>query len=73
VFSAERRGRLEGKKEGHKEGMLEGHKEGVKENMRTVARSMLARNLPLSLIAEVSGLSIEEIKVIKETSENSGA
>jgi predicted transposase/invertase (TIGR01784 family) len=62
VFTAERRGRLEGIKEGRQEGMLEG--------IRETARSMLARNLPLTLISEISGLSVEEIEDLEKTGEN---
>jgi hypothetical protein len=32
---------------------------------------MLAQNLPLPLIAKISGLSIKEIEALDETSENS--
>jgi predicted transposase/invertase (TIGR01784 family) len=58
VFTAERRGELRGE--------LRGRQEGI----RATARSMLARDLPLAMISEISGLSIEEIKALKETSEN---
>jgi hypothetical protein len=34
---------------------------------------MLARDLPLAMISEISGLSIEEIKALKETDENHNA
>ncbi|MDR0647815.1 MAG: hypothetical protein LBF92_00560, partial [Synergistaceae bacterium] len=57
MFTAERRGR----------------QEGIQEGIQTTARSMLARDLPLALISEISGLSIEEIKALKETSENHNA
>jgi predicted transposase/invertase (TIGR01784 family) len=57
VFTAERRGELRGRKEG----------------IRATARSMLARDLPLAMISEISGLSIEEINALKETSENRNA
>jgi hypothetical protein len=33
---------------------------------------MLARDLPLAMISEISGLSIEEVKTLKETGENTG-
>jgi hypothetical protein len=33
---------------------------------------MLARNLPLTLISEISGLSIEEIEDLEKTGENHG-
>ncbi|MDR0764166.1 MAG: hypothetical protein LBE65_01045 [Synergistaceae bacterium] len=34
--------------------------------IQKTARSMLARNMPLTLISEISGLSIEEIEALKE-------
>ncbi|MDR1481795.1 MAG: hypothetical protein LBI74_04130 [Synergistaceae bacterium] len=58
MFIAERRGELRGKQE------------GIQKGIQATARSMLARDLPLAMISEISGLSIEEIKALKETSEN---
>jgi predicted transposase/invertase (TIGR01784 family) len=43
---------------------LRGKKEGIKEGIRTAARSMLARNMPLQQISEITGLSAEEIKAL---------
>jgi predicted transposase/invertase (TIGR01784 family) len=65
MFTAERRGR--------QEGIQKGRLDGIQEGIQTTARSMLARDLPLTLISEISGLSIEEIKALKETSENHNA
>ncbi|MDR1020930.1 MAG: Rpn family recombination-promoting nuclease/putative transposase [Synergistaceae bacterium] len=67
VFTAERRGRNEGRQEGRLEGRQEGRLEGRLEGMREAARSMLARDLPLALISEISGLSVEEIKALDRT------
>jgi predicted transposase/invertase (TIGR01784 family) len=61
VFTAERRGEIRGELRGRQEGM------------RAAARSMLARDLPLAMISEISGLPVEEIKVLKETGENHDA
>jgi predicted transposase/invertase (TIGR01784 family) len=58
VFTAERRGR--------QEGMEKGRQEGIQEGRRAAARSMLARDLPLAMVSEISGLSIEEIKGIAD-------
>jgi predicted transposase/invertase (TIGR01784 family) len=79
IFTAERRGwqegikegKQEGIKEGKQEGIKEGKQEGIKEGIKATARSMLAQNLPLPLIAKISGLSIKEIEALDETSENS--
>ncbi|MDR0616559.1 MAG: Rpn family recombination-promoting nuclease/putative transposase [Synergistaceae bacterium] len=81
MFTAERRGELKGELKGKQEGILEGMRkgrqdgiqEGIQEGMRkgrhegiqTTARSMLARDMPLALISEISGLSVEEIKALK--------
>ncbi|MDR1137730.1 MAG: Rpn family recombination-promoting nuclease/putative transposase, partial [Synergistaceae bacterium] len=43
---------------------------GRQEGIRETARSMLARNLPHTLISEISGLSIEEIEDLEKTGEN---
>jgi predicted transposase/invertase (TIGR01784 family) len=49
MFTAERRGEQRGELRGR----------------QATARTMLARDLPLTLISEISGLSIEEIKALK--------
>jgi predicted transposase/invertase (TIGR01784 family) len=69
MFTAERRGRLEGIQEGRQGGRLD----GILENRQATARVMLARDMPLALISEISGLSVEEIKALKETDENHNA
>ncbi|MDR0615530.1 MAG: hypothetical protein LBG29_01880 [Synergistaceae bacterium] len=77
MFTAERRGELRGKQEGLLGGMQKGRQDGIQEGilegMQKAARSMLARDLPLALISEISGLSVEEIKALKETGENHNA
>ena len=42
---------------------------GERRNRQETARLMLAKNMPLTLISEISGLSIEEIKALDETGE----
>ncbi|MDR1138062.1 MAG: hypothetical protein LBK91_07045 [Synergistaceae bacterium] len=49
--------------------MQEGRLNGIRET----ARSMLARDLPLALISEISGLSIEEIKTLEEMDKTSAS
>jgi predicted transposase/invertase (TIGR01784 family) len=56
IFTAERRGELRGERRGERR--------GIKEGIRTTARSMLARDMPLTLISEITGLSVEEIKAL---------
>jgi len=59
-------GRLEGeqkgKLEGKLEGRLEGEQEGAYKNALKTARNLQAKGFGLDLIAEVTGLSIEELK-----------
>ncbi|WP_051775650.1 RpnC/YadD family protein [Paenibacillus tyrfis] len=55
---AESRGRAEGRLEGKLEGKLEGTLE--------IAANMLQKGLPVSLIAEVTGLSEMEIEALNK-------
>lgn len=56
----------EGIEEGKKEGIKEGRKEGIKESMKAVASRMLeAGKYALEEIAEISGLSLEDIKKLQ--------
>ncbi|MDR1481278.1 MAG: hypothetical protein LBI74_01485 [Synergistaceae bacterium] len=49
---------------GRQEGVEEGRRMGIREGIRATARAMLARNLPVTFVSEISGLSIEEIRVL---------
>ena len=51
-------GRMEGRKEGRKEGRMEGQRSEKMEN----ARKMKIYGLALDMIAEITGLSIEEVR-----------
>ena len=59
-------GRMEGRKEGRKEGLMEGRMEGLMEGQRSEkmenARKMKTYGLALDMIAEITGLSIEEVR-----------
>ena len=44
------------------EGRAEGRKEGRAEEKCTIARNMKSQNMALELIAELTGLSIDEVK-----------
>ena len=48
--------------EAHAKGHTEGHVEGKKENQIETAKKMLNMGMSIDLIAEISGLSKEEIK-----------
>lgn len=54
----------EGREEGREEGRAEGRAEGRNEEKERVARDMLRKNLPLTLIEEISRLSEEAIRAL---------
>jgi hypothetical protein len=39
---------------------------GRQEGIHAIVRSMLARDMPLALISEISGLSVEEIEALRK-------
>jgi predicted transposase YdaD len=55
------RGFTEGRAEGRAEGRTEGRAEGRTEGILTVVRNMLARNMPLRDIAELTGMKERDI------------
>ena len=64
------KGKLEGLKEGESRGKLEGLKkgleEGLKEGKLEVAKSMFSRGLSVDFVAEITGLSENEILKLKK-------
>ena len=54
--------KLEGLQEGREKGLQEGRQEGRQEEKRAIARNMKALNLPVETIAQISGLTREEIE-----------
>ena len=52
----------EGRKQGREEGREEGRKEGLRQGIKDIARKMKERGRPLAEIAEMTGLSEEEIR-----------
>ena len=61
LAEGEAKGRAEGKIEGLAEGEAKGKAEGLAEGKMEVARAMKAKGLGMALIAELTGLSEEEI------------
>ena len=57
-----REGLEEGRKEGEREGLRKGIGEGIKQNRIETARKLLKKNIKPEEIAEITELSIEEIK-----------
>ena len=55
-------GRMEGRKEGRMEGRMEGLMEGQRSEKMENARKMKIYGLALDMIAEITGLSIEEVR-----------
>ncbi|WP_026364375.1 Rpn family recombination-promoting nuclease/putative transposase [Brachyspira innocens] len=55
-------GREEGIKEGIEQGIEKGKEEGIKETQISMAKNMKNKNIDISLISELTGLSIEEIE-----------
>jgi predicted transposase/invertase (TIGR01784 family) len=46
-------------------GKMEGIEEGIEKGKIQIAQNMLAKNTPFDYIAEVTGLSLEEIKTLQ--------
>jgi len=57
-------GRAEGIEEGLAKGRAEGRKEGRKEGVLSVAKQLLMMGMSIEQVAQATGLSIEEIKVM---------
>ena len=55
-------GRMEGRKDGLMEGLMEGRMEGQRSEKMENARKMKTYGLALDMIAEITGLSIEEVR-----------
>ena len=49
------------RREGHKEGVKEGMEKGAKEKALEIAGKALAMGMPVEQVAELSGLSVEEL------------
>ena len=58
---AKEHGYNDGYEEGRKEGRKEGRDEGKRQNQQEIAKKLLKKNMRLEEIAEITGLSIEEI------------
>ena len=58
-------GRVQGMEAGRVEGMEAGRVQGMEAGQREIALNMLQKDLEVSLISEVTGLSVPEIKKLK--------
>ena len=58
-------GYRDGLSQGKAEGKAEGKTEGINERNLEIAKNMLAKNMGIELISEITGLSIDEINSLK--------
>lgn len=63
--NAKQEGLAEGRAQGREEGRVEGRAEGRAEEKKSIALSLLAQNVPIEVISQATGLSLEEIAKIK--------
>ena len=56
----------EGYKIGYEEGYKIGYEEGKKKNSKKIALNLLEYNIPIDIISESTGLTVEEIKKLKQ-------
>lgn len=61
-----------GRREGLREGLREGRREGRREGVLDMARSLLALNVPIDVIAQSSGMTRAEILALQETAPEQG-
>ena len=61
---ARREGREEGREEGRNEGLTEGLEKGRTEALRSAARNMLCKGMAPALVAEVTGLPLDEVRTL---------
>ena len=59
-------GKIEGLKEGLDKGLKEGEKKGEKNKSIEIAKNMLKLNIDINIISQSTGLTIEEINLLKK-------
>jgi hypothetical protein len=69
ILEGKLEGKLEGILEGKLEGKLEGILEGILEGKKETARTMLADRMTPDLVSKFTGLSIEEVRALREQNE----
>ena len=60
-------GKEEGRAEGKEEGRAEGRAEGMSQRSLEIARNLLSLGLPIDQITQATGLTEEEIELLKES------
>ena len=61
------KGKEEGRAEGKEEGRAEGRAEGMSQRSLEIARNLLSLGLPIDQITQATGLTEEEIELLKES------
>jgi predicted transposase/invertase (TIGR01784 family) len=61
--ATEDRGREEGREEGHKAGL----QAGQQAEKAAIALTLIQRQMPLAAIAEITGLSLEQIQALQKS------
>ena len=62
-------GKEEGLKEGKEEGIKEGRAEGAKQKSFDIAKRMLEKGIDIETISELTGLTAEEVSMLKDRSD----
>ena len=63
-------GHEKGLQEGHEKGLKEGHEKGLQEAALAMARKLKASGMPLSQIAEITGLDTPSLEKLNESLDN---
>ena len=66
IEHAKEKARAEGREEGREEGRAEGREEGVEKERIRIAKNLLSKSVDIDTIAEITGLSAEEIEKIRK-------
>ena len=61
--------RESGREEGHKVGKEEGRAEGAKQKSFDIAKRMLEKGIDIETISELTGLTAEEVSMLKDRSD----
>ena len=65
IDTAKREGKEEGLAEGLEKGLAEGMEKGMNQRSLEIARKMLANGMDAATVMEITGLSAEEILLLK--------
>ena len=65
IDTAKREGKEEGLAEGMEKGLAEGMEKGMNKRSLEIARKMLANGMDAATVMEITGLSAEEILLLK--------